>query len=604
MAVLYLSVLSLFVGFTLGDPTDWVSPDYMILQGQTSGRPASGGSDLSTAKAAVIRAAIKSGQSGPWSVVSTEKIQPPSGDVHDYLSWAPYHWPECNWCPNGKTHLVHTISGSGNDTGTPTNSFISSSSSPASTNSYNGDDPYQYFVSVPEGSDFDFHRRQAPTSTPPADLSSLPALSTLPLGETASLSQTTSAPATSDINSRTHVAQAAAKTTKASCTPSPTKSLVPSATWTTCAYVGRDGQVNSDVRSLPGPDALNSMSQACYSNAAAYAITKDALYAKKVVQLINNFYIDEATKMNPNMKFGQVVRGPGPKGIEGTFTGVLDNRGFLRVVNSVAILRMTKAPDWSAALDEGLKSWTKIYAVWLSSSAIGQMTASRPNNHGTFYKSQLAAAQYLVGSNEEAKATILDFFQKPFLDQLAVTGEQPFEAVRTRPYHYRLFNLEGLLALAKLGDYLGLDCWTMKSKYGATIQTAFDYVMNLDPKGEDKSQIYPLIPAMMAAYGDAQGTYEAFLKKNDPNYQSKVTWFNNQRGALLHAPASQSKNARAVLWSREDLPSSPTVGSTPFVCPSVFRDAEGGVVELDNGFAVTCNELEPFYRIQPPATVD
>jgi len=31
------------------------------------------------------------------------------------------------------------------------------------------------------------------------------------------------------------------------------------------------------------------------------------------------------------------------------------------------------------------------------------------------------------------------------MDQLAGSGEQPFEAVRTRPFHYRCFNIEALI---------------------------------------------------------------------------------------------------------------------------------------------------------------
>ena len=45
-------------------------------------------------------------------VTNAKGVLPPSNDPHDYLSWAPYHWPDCNWCSNGRTHLSHT----GNDT--------------------------------------------------------------------------------------------------------------------------------------------------------------------------------------------------------------------------------------------------------------------------------------------------------------------------------------------------------------------------------------------------------------------------------------------------------------------------------------------------------
>lgn len=51
----------------------------------------------------------------------------------------------------------------------------------------------------------------------------------------------------------------------------------------------------------------------------------------------------------------------------------------------------------------------------------------------------------LAGDNEEAARVLQRYFDTQFLDQLAKSGEQPFEAVRTRPYHYRCFNLEAMI---------------------------------------------------------------------------------------------------------------------------------------------------------------
>lgn len=63
----------------------------------------------------------------------------------------------------------------------------------------------------------------------------------------------------------------------------------------------------------------------------------------------------------------------------------------------------------------------------------------------TFYVSQVAAAQMFVGDAKGATTTLTNYFKKQFLDQIASSGEQPFEGVRTRPYHYRAFNLEAMI---------------------------------------------------------------------------------------------------------------------------------------------------------------
>lgn len=67
------------------------------------------------------------------------------------------------------------------------------------------------------------------------------------------------------------------------------------------------------------------------------------------------------------------------------------------------------------------------------------------SNHLTFYVSQLSAAQIYIGDTNGAATTIKNYFNKQFKDQIAQSGEQPFEAVRTRPYHYRAFNIEAMI---------------------------------------------------------------------------------------------------------------------------------------------------------------
>jgi hypothetical protein len=55
------------------------------------------------------------------------------------------------------------------------------------------------------------------------------------------------------------------------------------------------------------------------------------------------------------------------------------------------------------------------------------------------------ATKVLAGDVSGATAAAQDYFSHQFLDQVAASGEQPFEAVRTRPFHYRCFNLEAMI---------------------------------------------------------------------------------------------------------------------------------------------------------------
>jgi len=82
--------------------------------------------------------------------------------------------------------------------------------------------------------------------------------------------------------------------------------------------------------------------------------------------------------MNPNMAFGQIVRGPGERGRSGAWTGILDWRGLVKVVDGVTILSLTGHPDWNDARDNGMKTWVSGYLDWLRTSTLGKTVAAKP----------------------------------------------------------------------------------------------------------------------------------------------------------------------------------------------------------------------------------
>jgi hypothetical protein len=56
-------------------------------------------------------------------------------------------------------------------------------------------------------------------------------------------------------------------------------------------------------------------------------------------------------------------------------------------------------------------------------------------------------------------------------------GSQPLETARTRGLSYSLFNLEGLMELALLGEHVGVDLWSYQTKDGRSIRKTVDYVL-------------------------------------------------------------------------------------------------------------------------------
>ena len=123
--------------------------------------------------------------------------------------------------------------------------------------------------------------------------------------------------------------------------------------------------------------ALN-MAESTLFNSIAYVLQNSRNYAQNAANILNTFFLNPATAMNPNMNYGQVVRGPGPDGQKGTFTGILDMRGNVKTINGIQAVKAAGSPEWTNARETGITKWMSDFYQWITTSDIGKFTASRP----------------------------------------------------------------------------------------------------------------------------------------------------------------------------------------------------------------------------------
>lgn len=143
---------------------------------------------------------------------------------------------------------------------------------------------------------------------------------------------------------------------------------------------------------------------------------------------------------------------------------------------------------------------------------------------------QVCALNVLLNQNDACVTALEDFYNGIYMDQITANGDQPLESARTRPYHYRAFNLMALVTNAQFGDFVGLSpsAWERRSAANTTLIDALHYAMlqNYTASNEltQGRALNPVVAAVSAKYGDPDNKYANFLKSADPYFPGQP-WF-------------------------------------------------------------------------------
>lgn len=234
-------------------------------------------------------------------------------------------------------------------------------------------------------------------------------------------------------------------------------------------YIRRDGETNPEINQVQDEHNLNTMFTATTNLSYAYYLFGDEKYAAQATKLLRTWFLDPATRMNPNMEHAQATRGRNA----GRGSGLIDSRRMSVVVDTIGLLAGSKS--WTAAEQQGMQDWFAHYLQWLHDSKNGRDESQAQNNHGSYYDVQVASIALFTGNNELAKK-VLRNETKRIATQIDKSGGQPLELERTRSLWYSTFNLTALFQLAQLGESVGVDLWAFETKDGRSLRKALDYL--------------------------------------------------------------------------------------------------------------------------------
>jgi hypothetical protein len=247
-------------------------------------------------------------------------------------------------------------------------------------------------------------------------------------------------------------------------------------------YVQRDGMTNPD-NFVEHRRAMIRLSLIVPALAAAYKLTRDKKYSTHAAAHLRAWFIDDATRMNPNLQYAQAIQGR----FTGRGTGIIDTLHFVEVARAAGQL------DLSAADLAGVRRWFSEYTKWMTTHPYGIAERDTKNNHATCWAAQVAAFAQFTGDREQTEYCRNRFKTVLIPNQEAPDGSFPEELRRTKPYGYSIFNLDAMSILAQTLTTKEDNLWTWQLPDGRGMAKAVAWMF---PYIADKSK-WPKPPDVM-----------------------------------------------------------------------------------------------------------
>ncbi len=288
-------------------------------------------------------------------------------------------------------------------------------------------------------------------------------------------------------------------------------------------YIRKDGEVNPEVKNFPDKENLPKLCEKIYLLSLAYYFSDDDKYAKHASKLIKVWFLDSATSMNPNLNYGQAIKGI----TTGRAEGIIEVRHLIFLIDAINLIK--SSDSFGASKQKKMKSWFKSFSDWLQQSPIGIDERNAKNNHGVWYDAtSLAIAKYL---NDE---TLINTTLKSAVSRLNVqmddNGNFPFELARTTSLHYTAFVLDAFTIIAQLSENTAIDFWTVETSSKKSLKKGIDAVL---PYFADNSKwVYPQIKPFTISNSfqilvRSSSRYNCInclgiIKKNTDNYSASI----------------------------------------------------------------------------------
>jgi hypothetical protein len=235
-------------------------------------------------------------------------------------------------------------------------------------------------------------------------------------------------------------------------------------------YMNKDGQINPEVNEYKDKIYLAALCDEVSTLALAWYFSGNEHYANHAAKLLRVWFLDTATKMNPNINFAQAVKGRAT----GRGYGLIDTRHFVRLIDAIGLIQNDSS--WSANDQKGMEQWFADFLNWMQTSKNGLAEMHTKNNHRVWYDEQRLSFALFTGDTSLAK-TVVQQAKEQLEKQMAPDGTFPLELKRTISLHYTVFILDPFFTTADLAENVGEDLWNYETPAGKSLRKGFEAVL-------------------------------------------------------------------------------------------------------------------------------
>ena len=269
-------------------------------------------------------------------------------------------------------------------------------------------------------------------------------------------------------------------------------------------YVMRDGVSNPELARFDR-NKLSTMANAVYRLSLAYYFSGDEKYAVKATQLLRVWFLNKATKMNPNLRFAQHVPGV----CDGRCYGVIDAYSFVDMLDGVQLLELSKA--FTAKDSKQLKAWFSQMLNWMLQYPQALEESRQQNNHSIAYDAQVAAFALYVGKKDVFEQVLAQFPEHRIAQQIDADGKQPHELTRTLSFHYSQYNLSHIIDLMLMAKNAKKEVSQYCVSGSHSLYQALDFMASYMGEGKQKWPCRQISGWHSAQQNMARDFYRAYL---------------------------------------------------------------------------------------------